>query len=179
MRGVYTNASISSLIKPSTLFPNQTSCHTQLHRAWLTKRSHLKALYLQSNETASPAQQQQQFDVGRIAYLKALAREQQRTADHQRSNDVLDAADMVTPPPAPIPSSVSTATAAAAAEVTVEEAVSTTPSSNVTRPRHKAPTPMALRKMKNPYWGGWEKWSACSRSCGGGVTTQTRNCYVR
>lgn len=26
------------------------------------------------------------------------------------------------------------------------------------------------------WWGEWTKWTACSRSCGGGVTSQERHC---
>ncbi|KAG8227016.1 hypothetical protein J437_LFUL000322 [Ladona fulva] len=28
-------------------------------------------------------------------------------------------------------------------------------------------------------WGSWTSWSHCSRSCGGGVATQTRECRQR
>ncbi|XP_038072941.1 thrombospondin type-1 domain-containing protein 4-like [Patiria miniata] len=29
------------------------------------------------------------------------------------------------------------------------------------------------------YWGNWESWSACSRTCGGGVAAQSRVCLMR
>ena len=28
-------------------------------------------------------------------------------------------------------------------------------------------------------WAGWASWSACSRSCGGGIRTQSRHCLQR
>ena len=30
---------------------------------------------------------------------------------------------------------------------------------------------------EKPHWGEWKDWSACSRSCGGGVTIRRRHCY--
>lgn len=35
-------------------------------------------------------------------------------------------------------------------------------------------------KLKSRYahWSGWNNWSDCSRSCGGGITTQIRKCLL-
>lgn len=32
---------------------------------------------------------------------------------------------------------------------------------------------------RNSKWGQWQPWTNCSRSCGGGVMSQTRNCLSR
>lgn len=34
-------------------------------------------------------------------------------------------------------------------------------------------------KMSNAVWGKWQKWTKCSRSCGGGVMSQSRQCVSR
>ena len=31
--------------------------------------------------------------------------------------------------------------------------------------------------IEKPHWGVWKDWSACSRSCGGGLTYRRRECY--
>ena len=31
--------------------------------------------------------------------------------------------------------------------------------------------------IEKPHWGEWEDWSACSKSCGGGVSYRRRRCY--
>ena len=31
--------------------------------------------------------------------------------------------------------------------------------------------------IEKPHWGEWNDWSACSKSCGGGVTYRKRECY--
>ncbi|CAH1991462.1 unnamed protein product [Acanthoscelides obtectus] len=38
-----------------------------------------------------------------------------------------------------------------------------------------------LRKPSKPMgeWSDWDSWSPCSRSCGGGITQQTRHCVNR
>lgn len=33
-------------------------------------------------------------------------------------------------------------------------------------------------KTKHAHWSGWNNWSECSRSCGGGITTQIRKCLL-
>lgn len=35
------------------------------------------------------------------------------------------------------------------------------------------------RKLTNAVWGRWQKWTKCSRSCGGGVMSQSRQCLSR
>lgn len=35
------------------------------------------------------------------------------------------------------------------------------------------------RKLSNALWGRWQKWTKCSRSCGGGVMSQSRQCLSR
>lgn len=35
------------------------------------------------------------------------------------------------------------------------------------------------RKLSNAIWGRWQKWTKCSRSCGGGVMSQSRHCLSR
>lgn len=35
------------------------------------------------------------------------------------------------------------------------------------------------RKLSNAVWGRWQKWTKCSRSCGGGVMSQSRQCLSR
>lgn len=35
------------------------------------------------------------------------------------------------------------------------------------------------RKLSNAIWGRWQKWTKCSRSCGGGVMSQSRQCLSR
>lgn len=35
------------------------------------------------------------------------------------------------------------------------------------------------KKLSNAMWGRWEKWTKCSRSCGGGVMSQFRPCLSR
>jgi len=46
------------------------------------------------------------------------------------------------------------------------------------------PKEITTKKMKKkvypyPRWDKWSNWSACSRSCGGGVKYQTRKCINR
>lgn len=36
-----------------------------------------------------------------------------------------------------------------------------------------------VRKLSNAIWGKWQKWTKCSRSCGGGVMSQSRLCLSR
>lgn len=33
--------------------------------------------------------------------------------------------------------------------------------------------------LTNAMWGRWQKWTKCSRSCGGGVMSQSRHCLSR
>lgn len=33
-------------------------------------------------------------------------------------------------------------------------------------------------KSRHAHWSGWNNWSECSRSCGGGITTQIRKCLL-
>lgn len=35
------------------------------------------------------------------------------------------------------------------------------------------------QQLPNAMWGRWQKWTKCSRSCGGGVMAQTRHCLSR
>lgn len=35
------------------------------------------------------------------------------------------------------------------------------------------------KKLSNAIWGKWQKWTKCSRSCGGGVMSQSRHCLYR
>lgn len=35
------------------------------------------------------------------------------------------------------------------------------------------------RRLSNAAWGRWQKWTKCSRSCGGGVMSQSRHCLSR
>lgn len=35
------------------------------------------------------------------------------------------------------------------------------------------------RRISNAGWGRWQKWTKCSRSCGGGVMSQSRLCLSR
>lgn len=35
------------------------------------------------------------------------------------------------------------------------------------------------RKLSNAIWGKWQKWTKCSRSCGGGIMSQSRLCLIR
>lgn len=35
------------------------------------------------------------------------------------------------------------------------------------------------RRVSNAGWGRWQKWTKCSRSCGGGVMSQSRLCLSR
>lgn len=35
------------------------------------------------------------------------------------------------------------------------------------------------RKLSNAIWGRWQKWTKCSRSCGAGVMSQSRQCLSR
>lgn len=35
------------------------------------------------------------------------------------------------------------------------------------------------RRISNAGWGRWQKWTKCSRSCGGGVMSQSRFCLSR
>lgn len=35
------------------------------------------------------------------------------------------------------------------------------------------------RRVSNAGWGRWQKWTKCSRSCGGGVMSQSRSCLSR
>lgn len=35
------------------------------------------------------------------------------------------------------------------------------------------------RKLSNAVWGRWQKWTKCSRSCGGGIMSQSRDCLSR
>lgn len=35
------------------------------------------------------------------------------------------------------------------------------------------------QKLSNAMWGRWQKWTRCSRSCGGGVMSQSRHCLSR
>lgn len=35
------------------------------------------------------------------------------------------------------------------------------------------------RRLSNAGWGRWQKWTKCSRSCGGGVMSQSRLCLSR
>lgn len=34
-------------------------------------------------------------------------------------------------------------------------------------------------KISNALWGRWQKWTKCSRNCGGGVMSQSRHCLSR
>lgn len=36
-----------------------------------------------------------------------------------------------------------------------------------------------IRRMVKAAWGRWHPWTTCSRSCGGGVMSQTRECLSR
>lgn len=36
-----------------------------------------------------------------------------------------------------------------------------------------------VRKLSNAIWGRWQKWTKCSRSCAGGVMSQSRQCLSR
>lgn len=49
------------------------------------------------------------------------------------------------------------------------------------RPAHKSPTAYATNghRLSNAMWGRWLKWTKCSRSCGGGVMSQSRHCLSR
>lgn len=49
---------------------------------------------------------------------------------------------------------------------------------NVTVENPKPSKPRA-RKLSNAAWGRWQKWTKCSRSCGGGVMSQSRHCLSR
>lgn len=129
--------------------------------------------------------------LGHIAYLKALARHPTTFDSRPIDNEVLagpieirrkktttttttttstaNPTTTTTSPTTPAPSTVT---------MTVPESIATTPAHR----RHSHASTLAaaaLRPVNHPYWGGWHRWSACSRSCGGGVTTQTRDCYVR
>lgn len=35
------------------------------------------------------------------------------------------------------------------------------------------------KKLSNAIWGRWQKWTKCSRNCGGGVMSQSRQCLSR
>lgn len=39
--------------------------------------------------------------------------------------------------------------------------------------------PKRKKKLSNAMWGRWEKWTKCSRSCGGGIMSQFRPCLSR
>lgn len=53
---------------------------------------------------------------------------------------------------------------------------------NVTADNQKGAQPATrpkARKLSNAIWGKWQKWTKCSRSCGGGVMSQSRQCLSR
>lgn len=158
---------------------------SQLHKAWLSRRAHLRELYMKSDDS-SPS------TLGHIAYLKALARHpttfdsrpapsdnevlagpleirRKKTTTTPTTTTTAATPTTTTGPTTPAPSNVT---------LTVPEPIATTPAHR----RHSHASKLAAaagRPANHPYWGGWHRWSACSRSCGGGVTTQTRDCYVR
>lgn len=48
------------------------------------------------------------------------------------------------------------------------------------RPVNKSQTKsFRYSTLTNSIWGRWQKWTKCSRSCGGGVMSQTRHCLSR
>lgn len=42
--------------------------------------------------------------------------------------------------------------------------------------RHTKPK---IRRRSKAVWGRWQPWTECSRSCGGGVMSQSRQCLDR
>lgn len=47
------------------------------------------------------------------------------------------------------------------------------------QPSHKLRRKNSMSKISNAIWSKWEKWTKCSRSCGGGVMSQSRLCLTR
>lgn len=81
-----------------------------------------------------------------------------------------------------ISGTLTTTTTTIAATTTVPPATEHSITYNVTVNDLKRAQSMAKpksRRISNAGWGRWQKWTKCSRSCGGGVMSQSRLCLSR
>lgn len=179
----------------------------QLHKKWLEERNEIKRLISQNSSLADPRivekrywvmpyygrkgpSQRQPSKYSETPYKrKSIQNEVLAELERERSEELRASARRIT--------ATTSTTTATTTPTTTTITPSTTSTTSTTARAIRSPAlseynevlravidhpvnqTKPTRRRFRASWGKWQQWTTCSRSCGGGVMSQTRECLSR